>query len=249
MVDIRYHIATVVALFLALGIGIFIGSTVISNDAIIKEQEHLIAKLELEFDKLRYDNNFLKSSVVGLQENLKLYDELGKEVLTLLLEQRLAGKKVALLITNPEFNPEPFINELLNTGIEITYQIAIAKDFFTRVADIENSISEIIDPVISIINQENTTSLSEYVTITGDYTIVADYLLVISGGMSKKANFIKMLDYSFVKEFQNLNIPVIAIESGDVEFSSIPVYEESGVPTIQNIDSFFGRANLIKLLE
>lgn len=39
MMDIRYHIATLIAIFLALGVGILVGSTVVGSDVLNDQQK------------------------------------------------------------------------------------------------------------------------------------------------------------------------------------------------------------------
>jgi len=120
MIDLRYHIATVAALFLALGLGIFIGSTMISDGILVREQEQLIVSLEQEFDRLRDDNRFLKANVASLQESLNAYDELGREIFPLLVQSKLENRNIGLIITDPDFNPDGFIEVLTELGVQFS---------------------------------------------------------------------------------------------------------------------------------
>jgi hypothetical protein len=42
MIDMRYHIASLAAVFLALGLGILIGSAALSEHVLVNQQKHLI---------------------------------------------------------------------------------------------------------------------------------------------------------------------------------------------------------------
>ncbi|NLB18723.1 MAG: copper transporter, partial [Syntrophomonadaceae bacterium] len=53
MIDIRYHIATLIAVFVALGVGILIGSTLVSGDVLVEQQKKMITQLETQFNVLR----------------------------------------------------------------------------------------------------------------------------------------------------------------------------------------------------
>src|SRR5690554_3625880 len=110
MIDLRYHIATVVALFLALGIGIFIGSTFISDNIFLREQEQLITLLEQDFENLRSENRYLRASIDELQDNINEYNNLGEEIFPVLSQQRLDGKKIGLISINPGYPLENFQN-------------------------------------------------------------------------------------------------------------------------------------------
>ena len=56
IVDFKYHIASLVAVFMALGIGVIIGSSVLGESIvrnIVAEQELLITRLEEDYDGLK----------------------------------------------------------------------------------------------------------------------------------------------------------------------------------------------------
>ena len=53
MLDIRYHVASLVAVFIALGVGILIGSTLVGGDVMIEQQQKMISQLESQFNELR----------------------------------------------------------------------------------------------------------------------------------------------------------------------------------------------------
>ena len=46
MIDIRYHIASIVAVFLALGLGVLIGSTIVGDDLLVDQQKKLLDRLK-----------------------------------------------------------------------------------------------------------------------------------------------------------------------------------------------------------
>ena len=253
MIDLRYHIATVAALFLALGLGIFIGSTVISDGILIKEQEQLIVRLEKEFDKLRDDNRSLKASVISLQESLNAYDELGKEIFPVLAQNKLARKSVGLIITNPDFNPEEFIGVLMEAGVEKVHQVRITKDFFfnKQSEKIVPDIIAIIAGVFVSLGQEQTSGeLIGSKFVNGSMAGPVDYLLIIGGHtINTSIDYAKLLDMPLVKEIMKLEIPIIGVQPKNVKLSYIPTYKALGIPTVEDLDTFIGKVKLIQLLE
>lgn len=65
MIDLKYHIASIVAVFLALGLGVIIGSTIVGDDLLVDQQQKLIERLEEQFytlkdreNELLEDNNY-----------------------------------------------------------------------------------------------------------------------------------------------------------------------------------------------
>ena len=53
MIDLKYHIASIVAVFLALGLGVIIGSTIVGDDLLVDQQQKLIERLEEQFYTLK----------------------------------------------------------------------------------------------------------------------------------------------------------------------------------------------------
>ena len=237
MIDLRYHIATVAALFLALGIGIFIGSTMISDGILIREQEQLIVSLEKEFDRLRDDSRFLKASVTSLQESLNAYDELGKEIFPLLAQSKLARKNIGLIITNPDFNSEGFIEALMRADVEKVHQVSIAEEFFLQDQN-ENLVSDVVGVITGFLispGQQRVAVEPEVSNfINGSFASPVDYLLIIGGYT------INLLDLPLIEEIMKLEIPIIG-----VQLSAYTVLE---VPIIEDLDTFIGKVRLIQLL-
>ena len=244
MIDLRYHIATVAALFLALGLGIFIGSTMISDGILVREQEQLIVSLEKEFDRLRDDNRFLKANVTSLQESLNVYDELGREIFPVLAQDKLVSKNIGLIITNPDFNSEGFIEVLIEAGAEEVHQISIAEEFFLQDQS-ENLTSDIIDIIVGFLafsgQEQGTRELASSKFVSGSFTNPVDYLLIIGGHtVDAGLDYTNILNLSLLEAIMKFEIPIIGVQ--------IPVYEAIEIPVIEDLNTFIGKVRLIQFL-
>jgi hypothetical protein len=60
MYNLRYHIASLVAVFVALTVGLLLGSIVVEKGLLTSQRATLVAGLQTEYDKLRADSNVLK---------------------------------------------------------------------------------------------------------------------------------------------------------------------------------------------
>ena len=87
--DIKYHIASLVAIFLALGIGILIGTSMIGSDAITKQQKNMIEGIEKEFTILREENKQNADALLQTQEVMSTQQQFNQEVLPLLVRNKL----------------------------------------------------------------------------------------------------------------------------------------------------------------
>lgn len=85
IVDIRYHIASLAAVFLALALGILIGTSMISSDAINEQQKKMIEGLEKEFAVLREENKVNADALMQAQEVIANQQKFNERVLPLLV--------------------------------------------------------------------------------------------------------------------------------------------------------------------
>lgn len=88
MIDFRYHIVSIVAVFLALGIGLLMGSGVVG--------EPLLDNIRGRARDLQDFNDRLKDDVVDLEDQLAVSRDFAEEVEPLLVEGRLAGDDLVI---------------------------------------------------------------------------------------------------------------------------------------------------------
>ena len=59
-IGFRYHVASLVAVFFSLVLGMLIGSALFQNDGLVQEQGHIIADLENRFKALEIRTKLYK---------------------------------------------------------------------------------------------------------------------------------------------------------------------------------------------
>jgi hypothetical protein len=92
MISIRYHVFSLIAVFLALAIGLAAGSTVV-KESIVDNLRDNQDRLESELDELQAANDELELRVGRLEETDR---RLRSEGPTALLDSRLLGLTVVL---------------------------------------------------------------------------------------------------------------------------------------------------------
>jgi copper transport outer membrane protein MctB len=92
MINLRYHIVSLVAVFLALSIGVIAGTTVL-NDQVVKG-------LKASDRTLKNTLNTQQDAIDGLQRELSLWEAFGASIEPGLVDGRLRGKKVVVLTAN-----------------------------------------------------------------------------------------------------------------------------------------------------
>ncbi len=98
MIDFRYHLVSLIAVFLAVALGIVIGTTAL-NEPILADIENQVADLE-------QDKRALEDRTQQLQTQVDTADAFGTTVAPALVDGTLAGRTVLLVSASEEVAPE-----------------------------------------------------------------------------------------------------------------------------------------------
>ena len=98
MIDFRYHLVSLIAVFLAVALGIVIGTTALN--------EPILADIKNQVSALENDKRSLEDRTQSLQAQLDTSDAFDEAVAPALVDGALAGKSVLLVVTNEGVAPE-----------------------------------------------------------------------------------------------------------------------------------------------
>jgi hypothetical protein len=90
MINLRYHIVSLVAVFLALGVGIIVGSTVIDQT--------LVERLQAQTNGLRNRQSQLRADNDALSKQLGFWGRFGSTIVPPLVRGKLKGESVTLVV-------------------------------------------------------------------------------------------------------------------------------------------------------
>jgi len=99
VLDIRYHTVSLVAVFLALGLGILIGTIVVQDPDLLRAQDALIQKLSSDLEALDAQNEQSRAQMAKLEQSKRELEAFAEEVLPLLVANRLFGRHIAVVGT------------------------------------------------------------------------------------------------------------------------------------------------------
>jgi Copper transport outer membrane protein, MctB len=124
VIDFRYHVVSIVAVFLALTVGIVLGSSLF-NEAAVRE-------LHRQANQLRDDNASLHLEKRDLQRDTQYRDEFVRQVAPTLVRDKLAGQPI-VIVTLPGADGKVVdgLAKLLTdqSGARVTGQVAIKNEF------------------------------------------------------------------------------------------------------------------------
>ncbi|MGE5389745.1 MAG: copper transporter, partial [Deltaproteobacteria bacterium] len=125
MIDLRYHIASIVAVFLALGLGILIGSTIVGDDLLVDQQKKVIDRLELQFEELRTREAELTTDSEYKSNIINKYENYSQAVQPLLIQGHLKDYKVALVVCGDSDVPAGLQNTLSMAGAQVVSKTVV----------------------------------------------------------------------------------------------------------------------------
>jgi len=124
VIDFRYHLVSLIAVFLAVALGIVVGTTQLNGP--------VLDGLEAQVSTLTDDNNVLEAQTESLTEELTQDDAYDDAVAPLIVANRLVGSSVLLIVTSDDVSPE-IVSEtttlLQAAGAELSGTLRLQPEF------------------------------------------------------------------------------------------------------------------------
>jgi hypothetical protein len=268
IIDFKYHIASLVAVFLALGIGILIGSAMgVGNEVVSQQQEKLIDSLQRDFTGLREQNRQAAAELQVAKTESGIYEEFANRIFPVLTVNRLTGKRVAVVETNRPGMHGELSSALHQAGAEVTSFTSLVGDlqepgtfeqvaaFLKETRKIEEASSADVAGEIAatLISGEGIDLISyleslDILKVSGQYGVPVDAVIVIGGGTDKDSDP-RSFDLPLMKHLRSQEIAVVGVEDSDVTVSFMKSYQVQDITTIDNIDTIPGQTALILALQ
>ena len=185
MIDFRYHLVSIVAVFLALAIGLVVGATALKPYA----QEGLDRLSRIEQHKI----DSQRTKISGQQNQINNDGQFGQTSAPLLLANLLSGQKV-VLVTAPGASGQAItgITAALDlAGAKVTGQAQLQPAFFDTSASTENSLDALaqkVAPPTVTPGDQTVASLSTQIAGQQDAAQVIAPALVSSDGTDLPAS-------------------------------------------------------------
>lgn len=149
IIDFKYHVTTLVSVFMALGIGIVIGSLIVGESfvtTVVNEQESIVQKLEGEYQIIKNEAKLQKDEMNALKKTNDYYKQYINSTLPKLIGGCLTGTKIAVVDNQEVQAPEYLLNNLRLGGAEILLQHGLPE-----VSEIDISLYETVRDLDAII--------------------------------------------------------------------------------------------------
>lgn len=245
MYGFRYHLVTVIAVFMALGIGILLGGS-IGQDLFTNEQIELVSRLEEKYMASRAENSRWSQRVNDLAKQTEQLDQLIRQLGDVLVQGKLTGKSVVLLQLDQE-NLADLSFFLQRAGATVQSVITI-KDPDSLLAN------SLLAPFAHHLAEPDPTFnwlpfTQAKVKLQGTVRSRPDAVVIIGNTAKNSSPRSQQFEMYLARELRKHNVRVIGAERTDAEYSVVPVYRTLKVPTVDNLDQAAGMIALVGLIQ
>jgi hypothetical protein len=262
--DLRYHVASLAAVFLMLVVGILIGVG-ISGRGFVSDAER--TRLNGDIADLRAQLDASNADVDDLKRRQKAAEDFVKGAYPALVENRLAGKRIAVLVLGSVDPTVGFVERALeDSGARLARMRSLTLPL--RVENVEAALSEkpefsgyVGDKQVSNLGRDLGREL-----VAGGKTPLWDALegeIVEQrrGGLGDPVDGVVVIRTAepqagasarFLAGLYagpgSTGVPVVGVEPSRVEQSAIPAFQRHSLSTVDGIDTELGRLALVLVL-
>jgi hypothetical protein len=258
--DLRYHVASLAAVFLALIIGILVGVGIASQTT-VEESERRV--LEQRISDLRRDLDGARSQVDLLRRQQEAGTSYIEETYPVVMNGRLRGVPVALLFVGPA-RPE-FEDAVTRTLNDASGPALIRKRALKLPIDTQALYSAIPSDAGSPTLEEIGRQLAREFVVGGETPYWDSLATVIvedsQGDSEREVEAVAVAQTATIDHpptgrllaglyagLAGRGVPVVGIERSEDEPSLVSVYRGRGLSSVDSVDTILGRVALAVLL-
>ena len=271
MIDLRYHIYSIAAVFFALAVGIVIGSSFGKGGIYTENERKAIKRYERNMIALKNQINEASKKAAQTEERAKHYDDFGRIVLPILLKDKLEWRNVAIIRTGDNEELSGVVKKTLElagaavpsvTEFNLDYDYKNEKKINKILKDNKLPTSEdgqiSLETIFRILAENISTTKhanslkyleqAEIAVFNGDYNRASGRVVLIGGLKYDNEELPNLIDTKLIKQLQNAGIAVVGVESSNAKSSYISAWKKMGIATIDNIDMPMGQIALVYAL-
>jgi len=265
VINIRYLIITVISIFLAMAIGIFMGAQLDSQSILLEEQKDLIANIQKQFEEINKTNAYMQKEIENLKNENLLNKTYIENIFPNYVRGKLIGVTLAIVNTTEDYSFREVEKTLNLAAADITAVITIT-DKVLEATDEEKSqilsflglednidlgvlLAQKIAYALASGNTQDIYFLDEagLITVRGDFAAVPRHV-IIAGGSREKSDKIKIVDIPLIKQLRALGMEPVGIEFSYAANSYMGTFKKQRISTVDNVDSIIGQTSLIQVL-
>lgn len=267
MIDLRYHVYSLAAVFFALAIGIVVGSSFVGNPGDKAQLLRVSDRYERDLTALRTELAKQQGSLRSTRADFGRSERMCAALVPVAFKYKLAGRNVAIIQTGDYDELAADLRGIIESvGAKVTSVTKIegAFDFASpdavskaiSVANItpeydESGKSAIVNAIADAVtggwNNDMMRALQDagVVSVSGDYTRRNRIIVLTGGGAVDGAGRAEIIDLPMIEHLVGTGVAVVGCEPVGAQVSYISKWKQSDIATVDNADTACGQVALI----
>ncbi len=264
MFDARYHALTLVAVFVALMIGLLLGVAIVDQGLVSGAERDLRQNLRSDVESARGESRDMRAEL----ERRERYE---RQTYPALVADRLSGRRIAVLALHQAPSPtiEGVREAIQPAGGEVSFvgRLALAPDLDalgelaagTRYERLDDD-PDLVEPFATRVGQQLLSGgrlvrdlrQALFASSSGELTGVEGVVLIRGEPPGGRDGAERELEDRFVgallRGLESFGTPVAGVERTDTQPTNVEWYRSQDVSSIDNVDQIAGRTSLVLVL-
>lgn len=256
--DLKYHLVSLVAVFLALAVGIVVGSSFIAGSS--------VKGLEKEFIKLRADNRQQQKTIEDMRLQVDRHREFERAFAPLLANKQLSWRRVAIIQTGDYSEATQSAKTILEAAGARVASVTTFSNIDSKFA--QERVIRAVEVIAGETPTEPTGQLIQIVansiatgsnpealdilekkgllTASGEYNGKVLRVVLIGGSRFKGSLRAAHVDLPLIDALRSAGVvTIVGAEPLNAVTSYISAYHRKAIPTVDNVDMPMGQVALV----
>lgn len=262
-INFKYFIVSIGSIFIALGIGILIGSSLGTNESIQKQNASIIKDIDSKVNDLQAVNDELNIENKQAQKNIDDFKTYLSNNNKTLIQSGLSNKKIGIISFDEDSTSSLVSNVITSTGGEVSFYITIKNSInqddalqkinekFDKKLEKKEDLENLIVDSIKVSNTDGRLSVLQdlgYIKINGFINTFDNVTnLIVNNTMDAKNIKVEEFQGGFIGKIKSLKPTIVAQKSGS-EVDMAKTFSKYRISTLSNVDEQWSYINLVTLI-
>ncbi len=273
MIDIRYHVYSLAAVFFALAVGVVFGTTFAKSSPPSELERRTILRYENSMRILRREIEKATEGAAKYEALARASEEFCKAILPIVVRGKLEWRNVAIIQTGDYDDLTGSVKQALEVaGARVASITTLNRTFpyedERKIASIlsecgvtadggsQKPLQKMCEILAGTVTAGTHSNLLEKLESLGVARFDGSYdkdrrvrlAVLVGGSTSESANTADEVDSRLISALTGLGTTVVGCESSSAASSYVPIWHKAGIATVDNADSAIGQAALVYAL-
>lgn len=245
MPDLRYHVVSLIAVFLALAVGVLLGTAMADRGVISDQVQAEVTNIQQQLDEQR---ELIAEKDAQIAEQQQLLGDMSETMIS----ERLQGVNVAL-VRGPWADGEVFQDlqsDLTAAGADLVSieELPAPQPAATPEQALEEIGTAYADTAQQVLGTTGEPEVPEVVVFVGGGSPQGENPGENQGeNRSETIEAVRTAQRTMFEFWLEAGIRVVGAESSEVRRSEVPLFKEAGIPSVDYVDQAAGRAGVVQL--